>query len=82
MMESILKHMKRHPDDCLRGHADQPYGFAAYVRKAFEQKKTINKTPSQIFFFRQPAQNRVGEKHNRRSGAVKPVSHARHLHNS
>lgn len=33
-------------------------------------------------FFRQPTQNRVGEKHNRRSGAVKPVSQAHHLHNS
>lgn len=74
-MESILKHMKSHPDDYLRGHtgsdllhdhlnwvqnktgeynkmwmANQPYGFAAYVRKAFEQKKTINKNAVTNFF--------------------------------
>lgn len=30
--------------------AAQPYGFAAYVRKAFEQKKTINKNAVTNFF--------------------------------
>jgi len=30
--------------------ATQPYGFAAYVRKAFEQKKTINKNAVTNFF--------------------------------